>query len=104
MKRRDVCSTTNKQIQDLLPSVLGNIRALQKDRPDLILATWPEIIGDKLAPMTEAVHFQNGILLVKVRNSTLYSVLAQHEKARLLKKLRAKFPSVEIKTIQFRVG
>lgn len=91
-------------MRDLLPSVLSHIRALQKDRPDLILATWPELIGDKLAPMTEAVRFQEGILWVKVRNSTLYSLLAQHEKARLLKKLRAQFPSVEIKTIQFRVG
>jgi hypothetical protein len=95
---------TNKQMKDLLPKVLGKIGAIHRDRPDLILAAWPHIIGEKLAQMTKAVSFDQGILFVKVSNSTLYSLLSQHERARLLKSLRAQFPSVEIKNIQFRVG
>lgn len=94
---------TNKQLKDLLPKVLGNIGALHRDRPDLILAAWPQIVGEKLADMAKAVAFENGVLYVKVSNSTLYSLLSQHERGRLLKLLREKFPSVEIKNIHFRV-
>jgi hypothetical protein len=95
---------TNKQLKDLLPKVLGNIGAVYRDRPDLILAAWPQIIGEKLASMAQAISFEKGILVVKVRNSTLYSLLSQHERGRLLKSLRGKFPSVEIKNIHFRIG
>ncbi|MES2122727.1 MAG: DUF721 domain-containing protein [Chlamydiota bacterium] len=95
---------TNKRLSDLLPKVLGEIGALHRDRPDLILASWPHIIGEKLAPMTKAVSFENGLLTVKVSNSTLYSLLSQHERGRLLKCLREKFPSVGIKNIHFRIG
>lgn len=95
---------TNKQMKDLLPKVLSQIGMIYRDRPDLILAAWPEIIGEKLASMAKAVCFENGILVVKVSNSTLHSLLAQYERSRLLKNLREKFPSVEIKHIHFRIG
>lgn len=95
---------TNKNLSDLLPKILGSIGALHRDRPDLILAAWPDIIGPKLAPMAKAVGFDNGVLTVKVSNSTLYSLLSQHERGRLLKCLREKFPSVGVKNIHFRIG
>ena len=101
---RDVYKLTNKQMKDLLPKVLGKIGALHRDRPDLILTAWPLLIGEKLAPMAKAVAFEQGILVVKVSNSTLYSLLSQHERGRLLRSLREKFPSVEIKNIHFRIG
>lgn len=104
MKNDKPPGVTNKKLSDLLPKVLGEIGALHRDRPDLILASWPHIIGEKLASMTKAVCFENGVLTVKVSNSTLYSLLSQHERGRLLKCLREKFPSVGIKNIHFRIG
>ena len=104
MGKGDGSELTNKHLKDLLPKVLGNIGALHRDRPDLILAAWPQIIGEKLMSMTKAISFDKGILYVKVGNSTLYSLLSQHERGRLLKSLREKFPSVEIKNISFRMG
>ena len=95
---------TNKHLKDLLPKVLGSIGAMHRDRPDLVMAAWPLVIGEKHASMTKAVSFDKGVLFVKVSNSTLYSLLSQHERGRLLKSLREKFPSVEIKNIQFRIG
>ncbi|PWU13692.1 MAG: DUF721 domain-containing protein [Chlamydiae bacterium] len=95
---------TNKLLVNLLPKMLGRIAAMQKDRPDLIVSAWQEIIGKDLAIMAKAVGFEKGILMVKVSNSTLYSLLAQHEKKRLLQMLRKKFPSIDIKTIHFRIG
>jgi hypothetical protein len=104
MGKGDSAGLTNKQLKDLLPKVLGHIGAMHRDRPDLILAAWPQIIGEKLASMTRAVSFEKNILVVKVSNSSLYSLLSQHERGRLLKSLREKFPSIEIKNIHFRIG
>jgi hypothetical protein len=100
----DGSGLTNRQLKDLLPKVLGSIGAMHRDRPDLILAAWPQVIGEKLASMTKAVSFEKGVLFVKVGNSTLYSLLSQHERKKLLKSLREKFPGVEIKNIHFRIG
>lgn len=104
MSRGEGSKLTNKQLRDLLPKALGSIGAMQRDRPDLIVAAWPQIIGEKLVSMTKAISFDRGILYVKVANSTLYSLLSQHERGRLLKSLREKFLSVEIKNISFRLG
>jgi hypothetical protein len=94
----------NKQLKDLLPKMLAQIGVLHRDRPDLIRAAWAEVIGEKLEPMTKAVAFEQGILTVKVANSTLYSLLVQHERVRLLECLRKKFPKAAIKNIHFRIG
>ncbi len=95
---------TSRHITQILPRILEEMGARFKDRPDLVLAAWPEVIGSQLAPMTEALSFQEGVLVVKVKNSTLYSLLTQNDKPRLIKNLRDKFPNVMIKTIAFRLG
>ena len=91
-------------MKDLLPGVMKGIGENHRERPDLILAAWPEIIGPQFAPMTTPVSFEAGILTVKVRNSTLHSLLNQYEKAKILKALRNKFPKTTIHNIQFRLG
>lgn len=95
---------TSHHISALLPAVLSKVSELYSQRPDLVLASWPEIIGPKLALMTQALSFSEGVLVVKVKNSTLYSLLNQHDKPRILSSLRKKFPRVDIKTIVFRIG
>lgn len=103
-KNYDGTALTSHTLNNILPRVLANIAEVNKDRPDLILAAWPDIIGPKLSSMTQAVCFIDGFLTVKVKNSTFYSFLNQHEKPRLLAILRQKFPKVEIKTILFKIG
>ncbi len=96
--------TTGRLLADVLPAVMKELSAAFRDRPDLVLAAWPEIIGEKLAPMTHAASFEEGLLFIKVKNSSLYSLLSQHERPRLLRSLREKFPSVTIRNIIFRMG
>lgn len=95
---------TSHHISELLPKFLEEMGGMYHGRPDLVLAAWPEVIGASLAPMTQAVSFVDGVLVVKVRNSTLYSLLVQNERGRLMKSLREKFPKTEIKTLHFRLG
>ena len=103
-KNYDGTKLTTHHITELLPSVLSQIVKVYNQRPDLILAAWPDIIGPKLSAMTQAISFIDGILIVKVKNSTLYSLLSQNDKPKILNSLRQKFPNVLIKTIYFRIG
>ncbi|KAF3363152.1 Uncharacterized protein PHSC3_000339 [Chlamydiales bacterium STE3] len=103
-KNYDGNKPTSHRISDVLPHVLERITEHFNDRPDLVLASWPEIIGPQLASMTKAISFENGVLMVMVKNSTLYSLLNQNDKPKILNILRKKFPKIVIKTILFRIG
>ena len=100
----DGIDKTAKEISQLLPQILQKLGFTVEQKANLILAIWPELIGEKLAPMTRAISFIEGVLTVKVKNSSLYSLLAQHEKPKLIQVLRARFPSVIIRNIIFRLG
>lgn len=103
-KNYDGTEVTTHRVTDLLPVVLAQIGEAYQDRPDLILASWPEIIGSQLSSMTQAISFNEGVLVVKVKNSTLHSLLSQNDKPRILSSLKKRFPKVEIKNIIFRIG
>jgi hypothetical protein len=95
---------TNKHLKDLLSSALKDIEGRKKRRPDQLLAGWSEVIEEKWRPMTHAVSFEKGVLMVKVKNAALYSVLVQQETEKLLRKLQQRFPEAELKNIVFRIG
>jgi hypothetical protein len=103
-KNYDGTQVTTHRISDLLPVVLVEIGTVYQDRPDLILAAWPSIVGSTMAPMTQAISFQEGVLVVKVKNSTLHSLLSQQDKPKILAALRNKFPNIDIKNVFFRIG
>ena len=95
---------TSRGIKEILPSVLRRLENEFELSHNLILSAWPDIIGGKLAAMTTAISFENGVLRVKVTNSTLLSLLKEHEKDKLLASLRQQFPKFTIKTILFFLG
>ncbi len=103
-KNYDGTETTTHKMTDILPAVLETINEVYQERPDLILAAWPMIIGPQLATMTQAMSFCDGVLLIKVKNSTLHSLLSQRDKSKILNLLRMKFPKTHIKNIVFRIG
>lgn len=103
-KNYDGTAITTHKIGDLLSEVVFKIRENYQDRPDLVLSAWPEVIGPQLAAMTQAVSFVDGILVVKVKNSTLHSLLSQNDKPRIMASLKSKFPRLQLRNIVFRIG
>ncbi len=95
---------TSYGLHELLPKVLARIGRSLKGRSDLVLTVWPDVIGPKLVEMAKAVKFTDGILEVKVSNSTLLSILVQSDKYRILRSLRTKLPEVTIRDVWFRIG
>lgn len=103
-KGYDGTAVTTRRFRDLLPAFLSTVEIKHDERHDLILASWPHVVGPNIARFTSPESFTDGILKVRVNNSTLYSILNQSEKNKLLATLRKKFPKVEIKDIFFRMG
>jgi len=96
-------AVTTRRLSDLLPQQLSSLEGMHHRRPDLVLAAWPEVIGQQLAGMTTALSFHEGVLIVKVKSSTLHSLLI-HDKPRIIKSLKIKFPQVQFRNIIFRIG
>jgi hypothetical protein len=94
---------TGREIKELLPGVLAKIGRIHGSRGEEILGAWPSIIGERLAGMTKAISFIEGVLTVKVNNSSLYSLLSQHERPKILLRLKERFPHTNIKNILFRM-
>jgi len=104
MEKNKYKSPINKIIGDMLPDIISKIDLNYQNQPKNILIYWPEVIGKKLASFTEAYLFENGVLFVKVKSSTLYSILVQNEKIRLLKLMQEKFSRKTIRDIKFKIG
>lgn len=94
----------SKKIADVLPAIMQKIDHAYAKKPAHVLEAWPQIIGEKLAPFTKAVSVENGTLVVKVKNSTLLSLLSREEKSHILKKMQERFSQEIVRNIIFRIG
>lgn len=91
-------------MRDILPQILNRISTNFDQQPYLVISSWPEIVGERVAKMTQAISFSDGVLMVRVNNSPLYTLLHQYDKPQIVKKLRQRFPQTLIKTVLFRLG
>jgi hypothetical protein len=96
---------TTKKLGEILPKVMAKLQANVSSQPKAIIDAWPAIIGPELAPMTRALRFENGVLYVNVKNSTLLSLLSnQKDKQKLLDQYKMKLTGIQIRNIMFRIG
>lgn len=103
-KNYDGNTPTGKKIEDLLPEILTNLSGKVSDQPHLIIEAWPQVVGERIAKMSRVVSFDSGILKVLVKNSTLLSLLVEHEKHRLMASFQERFPKVNFQDIFFKIG
>ena len=96
--------TTLRHVSRIAPGLLKKLSPDQCQQHKLVLNAWAAVVGPAVAGMTRAIDFSQGILTVKVTNSSLYALLRNREKSRVLCLLRKKFPNVTIQDILFRMG
>ena len=92
---------TGKKISDLLPGVLEDVKQRRGISQDAVFAFWFSLIGPKMGPYTQPISLKNRMLTIKVKSATMYALLCQYEKPRLLDAMRAKF---QVNDLIFRVG
>ncbi len=100
----DGTQSTLKPLEGVLPHVLRKMEGLALSRNDQVLSDWPLIVGPQIAKMTSPVSCKEGVLRVKVANSSLYALLVTREKKRLLDVLRQRHPYASLNNIQFQLG
>ena len=101
----DGASLTTRKLQELLSGVMQRLGPLYKFQPAVVLEVWPQIVGEKLAQFTKAFRYEDGILYVKVKNSTLLSLLSNPvDKQRIHEAVKAAVPGIVLKNIVFRIG
>lgn len=103
-KNYDGVKATSHHLRAVAPAILHSINRVVQERPDLVVKAWQLVVGSTVAKMAEAVSFSSGTLYVKVKNSTLYSLLSQREKPQLLTALRRQLPNASIYDIVFRMS
>lgn len=103
-KGYDGAQVTSRGLGSLLSYELERIQKRRSCNPQEVLAIWPTIIGNEMSTYTSAERFQEGVLYVRVANSTVYSLLARQEKPLLLEELRKRLPSSGVRNIIFRLG
>lgn len=103
-KNFDGTSSTSKSINGLLKEALSEISERAGRQGDEILQAWSEILGPNFTNLTKATAVRDGVLTVKVKSSTLYSLLSRYEKPRLLERLQELFPEAKLRDIVFRIG
>lgn len=92
---------TGKKIGDMLSDFLSQLLSKGAELPlDTVFQEWKNLLGERIAPLTEPVSFVEGVLTIIVKSSTLYSLLCQHEKPRLLRGLK-KF---QVRDLVFKIG
>lgn len=96
---------TSRKLGELLLKVMAKVEANYQGNPQLILDEWPKIVGPQIAAMARAERFENSVLYVKVKNSTLLSLLnTPHDKKELIKNFGKKLSGIQIRNIVFRIG
>ena len=88
-----------KKIEEILPKILEKIAKSINSPREAIVQEWNLILGEKMARFTQVVSFSDGVLTMIVKSATLYSLLCQHERPSLLKRLREKFPILSSKLL-----
>jgi hypothetical protein len=102
---QDGSATTSQQLKDLARRYLAHLEQRIQSKPRAILELWPTVIGPAFAGMTRAEKFEQGVLYIRVSNSSLLSLLhSPAERGRLVQALGRQAPDVEIKDISFRIG
>lgn len=92
---------TGKKIGDLLPDILQNIKKTEGTPQEAVFAFWFSLLGQKMAHLTQPISLKNRVLTIKVKSATLYALLCQYEKPRLLVQMQKKF---QVEDIVFRIG
>jgi hypothetical protein len=101
----DGSKRTTKKLDELLPFVLEKVQAKYLANPEMLIQSWPKIIGEKLAAMTRVIRFQDKVLYVAVKSSTLLSLLhTSKDKERILQVIKNTLPGIVCENIVFRIG
>ena len=94
---------TNKFLKDLLKTHQKELTKSASPEMDL-QQVWSQIVGAKMAQVTEVKSLNQGILVIKVASAPLSQLLSTTERPKILAKIKSDYPHLKIKNVVFRTG
>jgi len=87
------------KIGDYVDTVLEEIAASQKGNGlSLIQALWPQIVGERISGVSRPVHFESGVLTLKVRSAVWRQEL-HSQMSLVISAISGKLPDIVVENI-----
>lgn len=93
-----------ERIKNILPTVIRGMESPEKQTRGRLVAEWPSIAGEKLAPHTKPQLSQKGILYIHTDESVLAFEISQRYRQSLLKRAQAVLGEEAVKEVRVLVG
>jgi predicted nucleic acid-binding Zn ribbon protein len=87
-----------------LEQVMRKLGLQERITEGQILRAWKDIVGDWFALHTCPDRLRDGVLYVRVIQSSVHYELDRNCKAQIIKKLKARFGAARVRDIRFRIG
>lgn len=87
-----------------LDKVMRQLGLTERLTEGQILAVWREIVGEWFALHTFPDKLRDGVLIVRVVQSSIHYELDRNWKPQIIQKLKARFGTSRIRDIRFRIG
>jgi hypothetical protein len=96
---------TSHMLSEVAAAWLKRLGEKVRMNPQALCDAWSSVVGSPIADMTKAQRYDEGVLHVRVRNSTLLSLLCRpQDKKKLIDLLKAAVPGVRLVDLSFRLG
>lgn len=94
-------ATKTKEMKNL---TLNFLKDIKKRRSFDIEKVLEDVIGKEAFSMVEILSLKDSILMLRIKNSTLYSIFSNYERDKILRKIQKKLSKDIIKNIIFKIG
>jgi predicted nucleic acid-binding Zn ribbon protein len=91
-------------VGEALEKVMRQLGLEERLTESQILSAWKDIVGEWFALHTCPDRIRDGVLYVRVVQSSVHYELDRNCKARIIQKLKARFGAKRVRDIRFRIG
>lgn len=95
---------SSRPIGDTLAKVMAGLGLKDRLKEHEVLTAWRDIVGDFIAGHSNPQSLKDGVLYVRVLQSTVHYELDRVWKPQILDKLKKRFGGRTVREIKFRLG
>jgi predicted nucleic acid-binding Zn ribbon protein len=104
VRERPTASDRTQAVSETLEKVMRRLGLDERLTEGQVLAAWKDIVGDWFALHTCPDRIREGVLYVRVIQSSIHCELEMNWKPRIIQRLKARFGANRIRDLRFRLG
>jgi len=103
-RERPAQTDRTQAVGDTLEKVMRQLGLAERLTEGQILAAWKDIVGEWFALHTFPDRIRDGVLYVRVVQSSVHYELDRNWKPKIIQKLKTRFGANRVRDIRFRIG